>query len=121
VTSPSVALLASPPTARQVGRAVEVTIPLDGPLDGLSHYALAGPDGIALKLPRASAPITGSTPLEVGRVERTWVKPLAGGGVHVRVFTRGGVPDYRISVVDGAVRVTVLPGNRELAATQPAR
>jgi hypothetical protein len=82
------------------------TVALSGSLAGAHRYALRAPDGVAFNLPHAR-PATkfGTYQPRVPGVRSVWVRPLPGGGTHLRFFFKPGAPSPRVVLERDGARV----------------
>jgi hypothetical protein len=83
------------------------TVGLVGSLAGAHRYPLRAPDGVAFNLPHAR-PATkfGTYQPSVPGLRSVWVRPLPGGGTHLRFFFTSSRPSPRVELKHDAVRVS---------------
>jgi hypothetical protein len=87
----------------------ELFLPLRGSLEGMRHFPMSSPPGIAINLPDAGGPSAGArVPVPHPGVSRIDLVPWNHGS-RIRIWT-DGIIDYRVEVVPGGLRV-VLPAD----------
>jgi hypothetical protein len=87
----------------------EIFIPIEGDLSRVHHFRVGEPAGVAIELPRATAPAALER-YSVRRpgVQRVDIDPEA-GGARIRVWTSRPFADYRVEATRGGIRFTI-PG-----------
>jgi hypothetical protein len=109
VAAPPVAVVPAPPPTPVSHVAVEphFKVGLTGSLAGARRYPLSAPAGVAFNLPRARPTLEmGTYETALRGVRAVWVRPLPGGGTHVRVLFTGARPAPRVTLGPGAIVVT---------------
>src|SRR5450432_2258514 len=85
----------------------DFTIGLMGSLKDMRRYPLRDPDGVAFNLPHARASLKlGTYRPDVPGLKSVWVRPLAGGGTHLRFFFSKSGPAPRVELENDAVHVS---------------
>jgi hypothetical protein len=83
-----------------------VVVGLTGSIAGAKRYPLRSPDGVAFNLPHAHASMKiGTYTPDVPGVKSMWVRPLPGGGTHLRFFFTGARPAPQLTLEHDGVRV----------------
>jgi hypothetical protein len=85
-----------------------LVIPVAGSMRDARSYPLADPDGLVVNLPFASSRARGDHPLDKGGFRMVWVRPRTAGGLQIRIFSSGKMPEHRLSLEKTAVRLTLL-------------
>jgi hypothetical protein len=109
---PSIEPIPAPPPSTAP---TDFTVGLVGSLAGARRYPLRAPDGVAFNLPHAHATLAvGTYRPAVPGLRAIWVRPLPGGGTHLRFFfTRSGPsPEIRLGEdgIDVVARPPLAPG-----------
>ena len=92
------------PEVTELAGHAAILLPITGTADGMSHFALDRPQGLAVDLPhaRAATPIK-SWLLHGNTFESLWVRTMPSGSLQIRVHVRNGVK-VKADVVDGKLR-----------------
>lgn len=105
VKSPVVADGPWHPAVTELGGRAAVIVPLGGKTDGMTHFDLDRPQGIAINLPHARA----ATPLKSWLLhhpafDSLWIRAMPTGGLQVRLHVHNGVK-VKAELEDGALRI----------------
>lgn len=92
------------PQVSELAGHAAIIVPIIGSGEGMSHFALDKPQGLAVDLPHAKAatPIK-SWLLHSGTFDSLWVRTMPSGALQIRVHVHSGVK-VKADVVDGALR-----------------
>jgi Tfp pilus assembly protein PilZ len=91
------------------GQGRELVVPISGSVKDAVHYRLADPDGLVVNLPNARPRVSfGDYPLSDAPFRLIWLR-RRDGGLHLRVLFKGKLPQYRLKLRGGAVRVVLEP------------
>jgi hypothetical protein len=83
-----------------------LVVGLTGSLAGAKRYPLRSPDGVAFNLPHARASMkVGTYTPGVPGLKSMWVRPLPGGGTHLRFFFTAARPAPAVALEPDGVRV----------------
>ncbi|HVU52906.1 MAG TPA: hypothetical protein VHL80_19625, partial [Polyangia bacterium] len=94
------------PVAASPAPPARVLVALTGSLAGARRYPLSDPDGVAFNLPHARASRkVGTYAPDVTGLKSMWVRPLPGGGTHLRFFYTSARPAPRITLERDGVHV----------------
>ncbi|HVZ71678.1 MAG TPA: PilZ domain-containing protein [Polyangia bacterium] len=96
-----------PPAAKAASGPPHFTVGITGSLAGAVRYPLSSPDGVAFNLPHAQPTLKlGVYETALKGVRAVWVRPLAGGGTHVRVLFTASRPVPKVALRPDGVVVT---------------
>jgi hypothetical protein len=95
---------AEPPAAAPSS---DFVVGLTGSLAGSRRYPLRNPDGVAFNLPHAQATMkVGTYRPDVPGLRSFWVRPLPGGGTHLRFHFTDARPAPHVELTRTGVRIT---------------
>lgn len=99
------------PTAFQEGEELVAEVPFEGSTEGMTHYPLAQPRGIAVNLPNARSVLAlGRHSVMNDGVRWVWIRNHERGGIQVRFTLAYRTPEVRgVEVVDGRIRLRLVP------------
>jgi Tfp pilus assembly protein PilZ len=84
-----------------------LVVPINGSTKDAVHYRLANPDGLVVNLPNARPRVSfGDYPLSDPPFRLIWLRQRE-GGMHLRVLFQGALPQYRLKLRGGAIRVVL--------------
>jgi hypothetical protein len=99
------------PTVEHDGEEIVAVVPFEGSTEGMTHYPLAQPHGIAVNLPNAHSVLAlGRHTVMNEGVRWVWIRRYEKGGIQVRFTLAYRTPEVRsVEVSDGTIRLRLVP------------